>query len=202
MLNKIIYIFVLSGVMIASGMTDKVKTKSIVIVKNKKALCRLILPGKSKEIFWGCRGAARDLRNYIYKSSGVKPEIIYGKAPDNKLVNIHVGLTDYVKKINPKLPSPQGFVIQFPDEKNIIIAGRLLGEKAFSEANTVYGAHCFLRKYIGIRWLLPGELGEYVPRHDTISIPMENIVEKPSFLLRQYSGLGKAYKNSTPVSAA
>lgn len=170
---------------------DAVKAENITIVKNKKALCRLVLPKKTQRGLWGSTQAAIYMQKYIRKSSGAKPKIIRGKAPDDSLVNIHLGLTDYVKKINPKLPSPQGFVIQFPDKKNIIIAGRLIEN---SEINTVYGINDFLRKYIGVKWLFPLELGEHVPKHDTISIPMKNIVEKPSFLRRSFSGLDKVYK--------
>jgi uncharacterized protein DUF4838 len=173
-------------------MIDVVKAKDIIIVKNKKALCRLVVPRKKDR--W-LTMAVKDLQDYIYKSSGAKVKIVYGKAPDDSLVNIHVGSDDYVKKLNPKMPSPQGFIIQFSDEKNIILAGQPVDG---IELNTMYGAHRFLEKYIGVKWLFPLELGEYVPKHDTISVPMRNIVGKPSFFRRSYSGLDKVYMKKKP----
>ncbi len=184
--NKLITLAVL---ILAGGLVNTVNAEDITIVKDHKAQCRLVVP-KSKDQW--LKLATDDLKDYIFKSTGAKLKVVYDKSPDNKLVNIHIGPTDYVKKLNLDLPSPQGFVIQFPDQKNIVIVGRPIDG---IELNTMYGAHCFLEKYVGVKWLFPLELGEYVPKHDSISVPMKNILEKPSFLRRSNSGLGKAYKS-------
>ena len=50
-----------------------------------------------------------------------------------------------------------------------------------------YNAVCgFLRK-LGVRWLLPGELGEIVPRMDSIPLPMIDETVRPDFAIRQFS---------------
>jgi len=46
-----------------------------------------------------------------------------------------------------------------------------------------------LERYVGVRWLLPGEHGADVPRHETITIPDGEIVDQPVFFSRLYSGL-------------
>ncbi len=44
----------------------------------------------------------------------------------------------------------------------------------------------FLRK-LGVRWYLPGELGEVLPSMKTIRVPPMNETERPDFLLRQFN---------------
>jgi len=46
--------------------------------------------------------------------------------------------------------------------------------------------HAFLR-YLGVRWFMPGELGEVVPRLDSIALPKVDALVKPDFALRQFN---------------
>jgi len=163
--------------------------KNITLVKNKKAFFRIVVaenPGRWLSF------AANDLSAYIFKSTGAKLEIVTNKIKEDGLGNIHLGETDYVKKLNLELPKQQGFVIKFPDSKNIVIIGPPMES---SNLNTSYGASYFLRTYLGIRWLFPGELGEYVPKLKILSIPVKDVWEEPAFLRRDMSGLMKAYKD-------
>jgi len=53
---------------------------------------------------------------------------------------------------------------------------------------TLFGAYAFLEKVVGVRWLAPGELGEDIPRQDSISIPALDVTEKPFFASRVIGG--------------
>lgn len=183
-------------------------TNSVVLVRDGKALCRILVadrPGKTYEPDrWHAKRpscwlyfAAHDLAAYIRKSTGAEPEVITDSAKvkaatgsSDGLVNIHLGLTDYVKSLNLDLPTPQGYVIRFPDRKTMVIAGIPVES---SGLNTVYGVHRFLERHLGIRWLFPGKLGEYVPERETLTVPAVNVRKVPSCGFRGSSGWGKVY---------
>lgn len=46
--------------------------------------------------------------------------------------------------------------------------------------------HAFLR-HLGVRWFMPGELGEVVPTLDSIPLPKVDAVVRPDFALRQFN---------------
>ena len=50
-----------------------------------------------------------------------------------------------------------------------------------------FNAVCGFLKQLGVRWYLPGELGEVVPRRKTIALPKLDMVVKPDFPLRQFN---------------
>lgn len=50
-----------------------------------------------------------------------------------------------------------------------------------------FNAVCGFLKQLGVRWYLPGELGEVVPKHATIDLPEIDKIVKPDFPLRQFS---------------
>ncbi|WP_286822303.1 DUF4838 domain-containing protein [Desulfobacter sp. UBA2225] len=47
-----------------------------------------------------------------------------------------------------------------------------------------YGACAFLEEVLGVRWYLPGTLGEIIPKHDTIVVPHIERHESPDFPMR------------------
>lgn len=74
-----------------------------------------------------------------------------------------------------------GFVFAFPDATRIEIIGG-------SPYGTLFGAQDFLERYVGVRWLLLGDIGEHIPKHRTISIPRREVKQEPAFFSRQLSG--------------
>jgi len=56
---------------------------------------------------------------------------------------------------------------------------------------STYWAVCqFLEDYVGVRWLIPGPLGEDVPKHDSITVPCGTHSYSPAILSRLWSGAG------------
>jgi hypothetical protein len=117
------------------------------------------------------------------------------------LVNVHLGMTDYARTLNLDVPRPQGFLIAFPDAHNIVIAGEpidapYVDTPALVNPNIRDGVSWFLKNTFGVRWLLPGDLGDYVPRRDDITVPMVQIRKTPSFLYRNLGGFHQVYASS------
>ena len=69
----------------------------------------------------------------------------------------------------------EGFVVRTVEE-NLVLAG------ACGRA-TLYSVYTLL-EHLGCRWFAPGELGEVVPRMETVTVGPLDIVEKPSLSYR------------------
>jgi len=134
-------------------------------------------PGASRQ----GREAAELLARYLHKSTGVG--ITVSEKPGRSPMRIQVGLTDS-PTISKRLAGldQDGFVIHCSDLKNLVIAGK-------TDWGTEFGVYEFLERYLGIRWLLPGPDGEYIPRHSTIHLPAVDIRQEPVFASRLLSGL-------------
>ncbi|MGC8977306.1 MAG: DUF4838 domain-containing protein, partial [Candidatus Ratteibacteria bacterium] len=124
--------------------------------------------------------SAKTLSNYFFKVT--KKEIPVEKENfKTDLIRINIGKTEYSKrKIDEKIDE-DGFIIDFPDRKNIIIYGG-------SDWGTLFGVYEFCERYLGVRWLFPGEIGEYIPEKEKIEIKGERIKEEPYFISRLLSG--------------
>ncbi len=154
--------------------------ETISIVKNKKPLaCIVISPNLNKNL----KEAAKCLGDYIYKSTEARLKAQNEKSED--LINIYIGNNSYNKICNIKFSDPEEFAIFFPDNKTIVLTGG-------SPAGTEYAIYEFLERYIGVRWLFPGELGECVPSQNSINILKKTVCQRPAFLFRHFYGIGEA----------
>lgn len=154
----------------------------IAIVQHARALARIVTPaGASKSTV----DTALLLEDYILRSTGVRLEVRDEPAADNKLVEIHCGATAYARGLNLEMGTmdPDGFVISVPDGRHIVLLGA-------GETGQTYAVYAFLERYVGIRWLFPGAIGEHVPILDALVMTVEEVREKPLFVQRQFIGLG------------
>ncbi len=125
--------------------------------------------------------AAKLLQTTIAKSSGATLPIS-DAAPTGAA--LHVGNTAFVagRKLKPGNLDQEGFILRKIDDNNFVIVGG-------SDWGTEFGVYDFLERYLGVRWLLPSELGEDVPSHANIVLPAANLREEPVFLSRRLSPL-------------
>ena len=147
----------------------------ISIVKNGSSRAVISVPGNaSKQV----NDAADILSEYIEKSTGAKLTV-ETDGNDKKKVTIHVGEDDFTKSLNLFLKDIDidGFLISFPDRKNIVIAGQ-------SDWGTEFGIYEFLERFAGVRWLMIGPDGDDVPEHQTLTIPMVDIRQEPRYFSR------------------
>ncbi len=141
------------------------------------------------------KAAADDLKLYINKASGLSLKIVSGdRTPSGNYISI--GSTTALKAsgINTTGIYSDGFRITTKD-KNLFIFGNdtpdgnvnSLGGRSNGTANGVY---TFLENYLGIKWLMPGEAGEYIPKTEIVAIPAINILESSPFLYRHEPHIG------------
>ncbi len=133
-------------------------------------------------------GAAHDLQVYIQKMSGAKLPIVGDdKNPQGTL--ILVGKSALTRDLDAKVPS--GLTPQRAEEGFVILAkgDRLLlaGNDAAPYHGTEYAVAAFLHRQ-GVRWYMPGDFGEVVPRRPSLWAPEGEQRGKPDFKLRNWGG--------------
>ncbi len=124
-----------------------------------------------------CRQYAQVFADYVKKSSGAELQVVPQTAGKKvKLV------------IAPEQHSDiEEFSFTFPDKNIVIISGG-------SENGLKFGVYRFMEKYMGLRRLFPGELGDHLPKNATIKLDGKDFKDKPAYLSR-YLGSG-AYKRN------
>jgi len=151
---------------------------SICLVEDGQTEAAVVVAPDADELV---AASAELLSEYVSRSTGALIPV------DNKTVGpdrltIHVGVSDYVRLLDLGIDAmdDDAFVIAFPDSKNIVLVGG-------SRYGTEHAVLEFLERYVGVRWLYPGEEGEHVPRVDTILVPRQEVRQTPAFLSRALS---------------
>jgi hypothetical protein len=80
---------------------------------------------------------------------------------------------------------PEGFIVAVRGD-DVFIAGQDRTPAGMAVRGTEHGCHAFLEKFLGIRWLMPGELGEVVPARAMLAIDDAEIREEPLLWLRSF----------------
>ncbi len=157
---------------------DAAAQQRLLLVDRKQAHALIVVdPASSRQV----KDAAATLGEYIQKSTGVTlPVSEQLPAGDSGTVAIHVGKTDVSKKLSITDLDADGFILKAVDDKNYVIIGG-------SDWGTEFGVYDFLERYLGVRWLMPTELGTEIPRHAFLTISGKEIREEPVYLSRQLS---------------
>ena len=150
----------------------------ICIVENGKARSVIVLSETGSSVL---QADVRLLVRCIEKSTGAIVPVRSSSSEVNE-VEIHIGSTAYAEsiKIDTLKLDSDGFNISFPAANKIVIMGN-------SEWGVRFGIYEFLERYVRVRWLFPGELGEYVPETKTLVIQKQAITQEPAFWSRLLS---------------
>ncbi|MBP1991882.1 DUF4838 domain-containing protein [Paenibacillus eucommiae] len=162
-------------------------TPNAAIVHNGQANAVIIVDAEAESQILK---AANTLADYVNKSTGAILPIM--NAVDfaatnsaNDLVRIYIDLNDsfpdeHIDSLMQGLRG-DGFIIHMHGNSMIIAGPTVWG--------TQNGVFDFLERYVGVRWLMPGEDGEDVPETANLSIPREDVLEQPAFKFRMISPL-------------
>ena len=119
------------------------------------------VPRQSRGLTQGC---------YVAKSSGATLPIVHGTVEEN----------GYEIQIDVRQPdedeSDEAFILTVGVEQ-----ARIVGNSPLA---ALYGAYEFLEQGLGVRWYLPGPLGEVVPEQTTLVLPRIEQEHSPSFPMR------------------
>ena len=120
--------------------------------------------------------ACYELQRYIYRMTGAMPGLL-GRDGVHDGVLIRLGQTagpEVLSKLEPL--ATDSYVTQAADGE-IVLAGN-------SGRGTLYAVYDFLQQQ-GCRWVMPGELGEVVPKRDSLSCG-RNKLESPDYECRGF----------------
>lgn len=153
---------------------------AITIVKNGQPNADIVVAANASA---DVQEAAKSLQHYIHKSTGATLAIHHeGEAGLSIVLQNASALPG-----SPKL-DPEGFILQGLDKSTFVIAGG--GDRGIE-----FGVYDFLERYLGVRWLMPGEIGEDVPEHSTLDIPETKIQQEPVYLSRRLGGIPGSTKD-------
>ena len=167
-----------------SGADAETRTEFFIINKGKPE-ARILLPrvfGKATLL------AANELSDYIEKISGARIPVDLGKAQR---------LAGGIISLEPRTdPTSEVSADGSEDEFTIEERRNTLTIRGNSDEAVLYGVYQYLNE-LGVRWFMPGDLGENVPALKTIRIGNRKQTYKPSFRSRQidYSGYNNWHFN-------
>ncbi len=147
------------------------------LVKNGKAASCIVLSGNAPA---PVKFGAKELSFYLKKITGA--DIKTSALSSKDLNNIHIGTfadKDLVKNagLSGTKIKEDGFALVVK-AKDLYIVGN-------NPRGALYGAYHILKKYGGIRFLIPGEEGEYYTAKKDISVPEQKSMEEPFLRVRK-----------------
>lgn len=138
--------------------------------------------------FDGVEFAAQELQSYVAKSTGVKMPILQeGKVPTASPQRLYLGAAKaaYQAGIDGTMIPRDAYHIRTAGEVVYLVGGDGPGDpkdtRLRTPVGTLFAVYDVIDNDLGVRWLWPGESGEYVPKHDTLQIKHRDVTVLPRF---------------------
>lgn len=132
------------------------------------------------------KAAVEELLSYLEKITGARlPVATDAGNPSGPLVL--VGRSKLTDAMGIEIP---GGLTAARREEGFVIVGRgdrlvLAGNNEGPYHGTEYAVYDFLRS-LGVRWFMPGEFGEVVPKTATLRVAEQHIRQRPDFVMRNW----------------
>ena len=131
--------------------------------------------------------AAAELQDYISKVTGAKAPIV--QSPRQPMICLGENAASGKAGLSAKNVPMEGFRIVTKAPNLYILGpdtkGGRLTPNGGTSTGTRNGTYAFIEKFLGVRWLLPGEYGDYIPETTGVTIPDTDITDAPFFLNRR-----------------
>jgi len=138
----------------ASGMT---------LVKDGRPACTIVIApdaGEQEKL------AATELQTYLRKMTGATAPVSTDITAAGNRIMLGVFGKAPVAEWQGKAPGPDAFAIETRKRK----AGTDLYLVGGDARGAMYAAYELLERFLGVRWFMPGELGEDVPQRKTVTL--------------------------------
>jgi hypothetical protein len=197
----------IGGWMLAMLCVAGTASAKVSIVRDGKVRAVVVTAVKPSEV---AAYAAKELVYHIEKATGQRLQVVVETAiPKGYTSCIFVGDTEATRKqgLDPDKLEIEEFILRtvgsdlyiagkelHPDQKVMyeILSPQREPRNPLSTHNvysgTLFGVYEMLDRYLGVRWLWPGELGTYVPRTSTIEIAKVDEMVAPRLLYRDLGG--------------
>ena len=122
--------------------------------------------------------AAGELQSYLEKMCGARLEIAEAVPEGQGAILLGAeAVRQAAAEVDLSNLGPEGCLLRTLDRGRLVVAGR-------TDVGTLNAAYDLL-DLLGVRWLMPGELGEHVPQMPTITIEELDRSFEPSFAYRR-----------------
>jgi hypothetical protein len=174
---------------------EQAGAERLVLVRDGVANSVIVVGAQAPTPAYSALPAAQVLQRYLKKISGaevpimaednLKPEDARGK------VLILVGDGKRVRSLGLSRDglSPEGFLLKTAGGSLIILGG-----DDRTRQGSYFGALAFLERQLGVRWLMPFEVGEIVPKARTVALEPFEFRDQPKFAVRH---IRNGYGNGT-----
>jgi len=168
-----------------AGQSDAtVGAPPLVLVDNGRAVAKIVVAPEPSE---NARIAAAELQKYLRKIAGADLPIVTDRdEPSGPL--ILVGRSRLTEQV-PGLEIPHGLTKNLREEGFVMRTHEdwliLAGNDTEPYLGTRYAVVEFLHR-LGVRWFMPGEMGEVIPRTATVAIEPVDVVQRPDFPMRNF----------------
>lgn len=128
------------------------------------------------------------LANILFRATGVQLPISEASAAStlgDEITRIYIGRLPEGAKA-AALPD-EGYRVVVTD-KAVYLAGNDTIEGAIPNSQsqpTRWAINLLLEKYLGVRWLWPGDLGTYVPKQPRFELPLMDVSYQPRLVIRR-----------------
>ena len=181
---RIVCIAVAAAACAASGAAADAPGAGLVLVRDGQAAAAIVIAATPTD---NARLGAAELQRYLEKMTGAKLPIAADDVPPPGPLVLVGGsaLTDRLPGLEipagrSKRLREEGFIIRTEGDRLV-----LAGNDAEPYYGTRYAVAEFLHR-LGVRWFLPGEIGEVVPRRATVAVGPMRVLERPDFPVRTF----------------
>lgn len=150
----------------------------VTLVRNGNPQAVIVAPPEARG---DLSAAVNDLQVYIEKMSGARLPVVSEPPANRAAIVLRAGMRGL---------SDVGYRLR--------TEGNRLFIEGATEAGVVNGIYGLLEDHLGVRWYIPGDLGEYVPRQKTVTIPALDETREPA--IPSVTGFG-GYQADPPRGA-
>lgn len=167
---------ILYGACLGIVLSVAVNARAATLVENGHARAVIVIPAGQKS------PAAGELQHYLLEAAGAKVPIVAEDKLDRAqeaASRVFVGSCQAARRVvDLQKLEPEGFVIKTVGD-DLFIVGRDTTDAGLPVDGTFYGVCEFLERYLGVRWLMAGPLGEVVPKQVTIRVADTDLRQEP-----------------------
>jgi len=167
----------------------------VALVEGRQARAVVVLPAEANAVE---KYAAEELVYHVEKATGARLDVVREDAlPAEPGARVYLGKTRAATQagIDFKALAPEAAVLRTAGD-GLIAAGEDTQGDPLAEqtrCGTLWTVYELLDRFLGVRWLWPGESGVHVPRRSSLSIPTLDETIVPAMIRRRVrDGLRRA----------
>jgi hypothetical protein len=189
----------LAGCVLSAGLQVRPASAAVTLIEDDRPQAVVVLPAAPSAVE---RYAAEELVYHLEKATGVRLVVVgENDVPADPAARIYVGRTQAAVRAGVDFAglTREALVLRSVGD-GLIVTGEDTGGDPLvdtTRCGTLWGVYELLDRFLGVRWLWPGELGVHVPKHRVVTIPDIDQTIAPAMIRRRVrDGLGR------PASAA